>query len=111
LLSSLVERGIMLDLLMANLPYIPSAEVPTLAVSQHEPLLALDGGDDGLDLVRRLLAQAVGLLKPEYLILLEIGAGQGAAARDIAQPIFPSAQVSVVQDYAGHDRIVVIQQK
>lgn len=55
LLLPLIEQGIQIDLIMANLPYIPSAEVPTLAVSKHEPVLALDGGADGLDLVRRLL--------------------------------------------------------
>ncbi len=111
LLLPLVERGIRFDLLMANLPYIPSADVPTLAVSQHEPLLALDGGADGLVLVRRLLTQAVHLVNAGGLTLLEIGTGQGEAAASAAQLVFPTAQISCEPDYAGHDRLVVIEHK
>ncbi len=111
LLLPLLERDIHLDLLMANLPYIPTSEVAGLAVSQHEPLLALDGGIDGLVLVRRLLTQAASLLNPSALTLLEIGDGQGALASELAQATFPSANVSVELDYAGHDRLVVIDHK
>jgi release factor glutamine methyltransferase len=111
LLAPLIERDIRLDLVMANLPYIPTGEVPTLAVSRYEPLLALDGGADGLVLVRRLLEQAANLINPGGLTLLEIGAGQGALASMIAQEAFPQAQVHVELDYAGLDRIVVIEHK
>jgi release factor glutamine methyltransferase len=111
LLSPLVERAVQLDLIMANLPYIPSAEVPTLAVSHYEPILALDGGADGLDLVRRLLTQAQSLINSQGLILLEIGAGQGAAASREAQAVFPKARIHVELDYADLDRIVVIEHK
>src|SRR5690606_23753103 len=68
LLMPLIERGIQVELVMANLPYIASDEVPTLAVSRYEPLLALDGGTDGLDLVRRLLAQIPSVCLPGALI-------------------------------------------
>lgn len=111
LLLPLLERDIHVDLIMANLPYIPSDEVPTLAVSKHEPLMALDGGSDGLVLVRRLLSQAEGLINPGGLTLLEIGAGQGALAQSVAQAAFPTAHVTVELDYAGLDRIVVIDHK
>lgn len=111
LLQPLVEHDIHLDLIMANLPYIPSDEVPTLAVSKHEPLMALDGGTDGLVLVRRLLSQAVTLINSGGLTLLEIGAGQGETAAALAQNVFPTAQVSVILDYAGLDRIIVIDHK
>lgn len=111
LLLPLLEHEIQIDLIMANLPYIPSAEMPMLAVSRFEPLLALDGGADGLDVVRRLLAQAQMLINPAGLTLLEIGAGQGAAASHEAQVIFPEAQVRVELDYAGLDRMVVIEHK
>lgn len=111
LLLPLIEQGIQIDLIMANLPYIPSTEVPTLAVSKHEPLLALDGGADGLDLVRRLLLQATKLIRPAGLTLLEIGAGQGVAASAAARSVFPDASVTVDLDYAGLDRIVVIDHK
>lgn len=111
LLAPLLARDIQLDLILANLPYIPSEEVPTLAVSRYEPLLALDGGSDGLVLVRRLLEQAAKLINPGGLTLLEIGAGQGQAAAEIAQNAFPQAQVHVELDYAGLDRVVVIEHK
>lgn len=68
------------DLIVANLPYIPSADVDRLMpeVRLHEPRLALDGGEDGLGLVRRLIAQAVapGVLAPRGALLLEFGIGQ-----------------------------------
>lgn len=108
LLTPLVERGIKVDLVMANLPYIASDEVPTLAVSQYEPVLALDGGEDGLDLVRQLLEQAKNVCNPGALILLEIGADQGATAQAAARAAFPDATVNILKDYAGLDRIVQI---
>ncbi|MBA3873761.1 MAG: peptide chain release factor N(5)-glutamine methyltransferase [Anaerolineae bacterium] len=111
LLLPLLERDIHIDLIMANLPYIAHDEVPTLAVSQYEPVLALDGGTDGLDLVRRLLLQAQSCIKSHGLMLLEIGAGQGAAASRESKAAFPKARITVELDYAGLDRIVVIEHK
>lgn len=101
LLQPLIERGIQVDLLMANLPYIATDEVPRLDVSHYEPVLALDGGPDGLDLVRRLLAQLPQVARPGALVLLEIGADQGAATLALV-----GATGQLFQDYAGLDRIV-----
>lgn len=106
LLTPLVERGIKLDLVMANLPYIASDEVPTLAVSSYEPVLALDGGGDGLELVRRLLGQVPLVANAGTLVLLEIGAGQGAATLELVRRALPGARAELLLDYAGHDRIV-----
>ena len=65
------------DLITANLPYIPSAEISTLSREvQHDPLLALDGGADGLDLVHRLAPLAYECLTPGGYLLLEIGIDQ-----------------------------------
>ena len=63
-----------LDLIVANLPYIPDADVPSLQpeVSQYEPRIALGGGPDGLSLIRQLLAQAQHVLSPQGAIMLEI---------------------------------------
>jgi len=108
LLTPLVERNIQIDLLMANLPYIATGDLPALAVSRYEPRLALDGGADGLDLVRRLLDQAAALCKPGARVLLEIGADQGAAALRLAQAAFPGAALQIIQDYAALDRIVQV---
>lgn len=106
LLAPLIDRGIKVDLIMANLPYIARDEVPTLAVSRYEPILALDGGQDGLILIRRLLAQVPQVCLPQAWILLEIGADQGNAVRALAQAI--AQEITVLQDYAGLDRIVRI---
>jgi release factor glutamine methyltransferase len=68
------------DAVVANLPYIPSAEIDALAPEvRAEPRLALDGGADGLDLVRRLVAVAPELLVPGGALALEVGAGQAPA--------------------------------
>lgn len=98
------------DLLAANLPYIPQGDLAALRVTDHEPRLALDGGPDGLNLVRRLLHQAPEILSAQNLVLLEIGAGQGAQVAALARGVWPDAEIDVLPDYAGHDRVVRIQQ-
>ncbi len=98
------------DLIVANLPYIPGAEVPSLQpeVRLHEPQIALGGGPDGLSLIRRLLAQARSLLSPKGAIMLEINPPQSATLPSEALAIFPGADVRIVRDLAGLDRVVVI---
>lgn len=103
LLQPLIDRGIKAALVLANLPYIARDEVPSLEVSRYEPTLALDGGADGLDLIRLLLAQALSACAPGGNILLEIGADQGEAVLKLAQEI---GEAELRQDYAGLDRMV-----
>ncbi|MDO8692355.1 MAG: HemK/PrmC family methyltransferase [Dehalococcoidia bacterium] len=99
------------DIILANLPYIPDSVLPTLApeVSVHEPRLALAGGADGLDLVRRLLAQAPGRLRPGGRLLLEIGSGQGARAARAAADALPDSSIRIMRDLAGLERVLVIE--
>ena len=78
-----MPNGITADLIVANLPYIDSATTDTLAVTKWEPRLALDGGDDGLMLIRELLQQAPHYLQHNGNMLLEIGADQGPFFRVI----------------------------
>jgi release factor glutamine methyltransferase len=106
LIVPILERGIRADLVMANLPYIPSGELPTLSVSRYEPLLALDGGADGLDLIRRMLADLPNAVQPNALILFEIAAYQGGAALALAQTLLSPQKASIITDYAGLDRII-----
>jgi release factor glutamine methyltransferase len=103
LLQPLIERNIKADLVMANLPYIARDEVPLLEVSRYEPTLALDGGMDGLDLIRELLRQAPQVCSSGAMILLEIGADQGDAMLRLGQAF---AEVELRQDYTGLDRMV-----
>ena len=60
------------DLICSNLPYIPSQRLPELAVAKREPLRALDGGQDGLELIRKFLSQSAHILAPGGLLLAEI---------------------------------------
>ena len=111
LLESAITEGQIFDIIAANLPYIPSAEVDTLDVTKHEPRLALDGGADGLDLIRRLLDQAPRVLADEGLILLEFASGHGNRVAALSRAAFPDAEVAVIHDLAGHDRIVRVKNR
>jgi release factor glutamine methyltransferase len=96
------------DLLVSNLPYTILSEIDE-GVRRHEPHLALDGGADGLDLYRRLLAAAPAKLRPGGAVLFEIGAAQGAAVAELARRQFAAARIKVHQDLAGLDRVVVVE--
>lgn len=108
LAKKLLDANLKVDLLMANLPYIETGELKALEVSKHEPTLALDGGADGLDLVRELLQQAMYLCDEGACILLEIGAAQGEATLKLADEILQPQAADIIKDYAGRDRIVKI---
>jgi release factor glutamine methyltransferase len=98
------------DLITANLPYVTTGEWEQLPpeIRTYEPRAALDGGHDGLTLIRRLLATAGPYLQPGGAVLLEIGASQGAAVAALARQHFPQARVQVHQDLAGLDRLISI---
>ena len=98
-----------LDLIVANLPYIPTDRISKLQPEvQKEPVLALDGGADGLDLIRRLLAQAENKLKSHGIILLEMDPDQVPVVAELALQHFPKGSTDVEQDLAGMNRILVI---
>lgn len=94
------------DMVVANLPYINSGDLAQLAVAHHEPHLALDGGPDGLNLIRQLLDQLPHYLAQNGVCVLEIGAEQGVAFRHQTQ--HAGLCLSVHQDFAGRDRFVIV---
>jgi release factor glutamine methyltransferase len=96
------------SLLTANPPYISNQEYEDLPpeVRDHEPGLALLGGADGLDLLRRIICEAPAHLQPEAWILLEIGSSQGEAVREMLRRA-AWRDVRIRKDYAGHDRIAI----
>ena len=96
------------DLICANLPYIPTRTIQELDIYGREPTLALDGGEDGLDLVRRLLEIAPRWLAPNGMILLEIEASQGMSAVSQAYDAFDNAEIHLHQDLTGRDRLIEI---
>jgi len=97
-----------LDLVCANLPYIPSERCRSLDVAQNEPLLALDGGEDGFDLYRMLLRDLTGKMAKESLILCEIDFSQKREALSLSHQLFPDASVTIKEDYAGLSRLLMI---
>ena len=98
------------DVIVANLPYIPSARLKDLQPElAWEPRTALDGGADGMVMLRRLMGQAAGKLAVDGVMLLEIDPGQGEPLRRMATRLFPAAATSVEKDLAGLDRIFVVE--
>ena len=97
------------DIVCANLPYIPSAVVPTLPVAaSFEPREALDGGPDGLDVVRNLLEILPERVARGGVALLEIGADQGGALHAEADRRLPGWDVRIEPDLAGRPRVAVL---
>ena len=96
------------DLICANLPYIPTQTLHNLPIFGREPTLALDGGSDGLDLIRRLLKIGPEWLAPNGMILLEIESTRGIQALNMAYDLFSEARIHLHQDLAGQDRLLEI---
>lgn len=97
------------DLLIANLPYVPRrAGALAAETAGWEPDLALDGGPDGRRIINRLLATVGQRLNRPSLVLLEIGAGQGAAVAERAARWLAPVAAEVLPDAAGHDRVVAL---
>jgi release factor glutamine methyltransferase len=108
--GDLLDGAAPADLILANLPYIPEALRRVRPKElEYEPALALDGGKDGLSLIRAALAQAPAVVKPGGLVLFECDPAQTRRIVRLAQGFWPSAQVSVHKDLAGQDRVVRIQ--
>jgi release factor glutamine methyltransferase len=96
------------DVVIANLPYVRSAEALGAGSLAHEPQVALDGGPDGLVVIRRLLSELPDRLAPGGVGLIEIGAGQARAVRAAIQQTGLRAAVTSFPDLAGVERVVRI---
>lgn len=98
-----------IDCIVANLPYIPTSEIPPAPNPvAHEPLVAVDGGPDGLDTYRRLLAQLPGVTAPGASAFLEAAPPTIESLAQLVERLLPDAHVEVVEDYAGLDRFLSI---
>jgi release factor glutamine methyltransferase len=106
--ADLLAAGhVSLDVVLANLPYVRSGAIEGLPIAAtFEPRIALDGGVDGLDVVRRLLGRLPSTLEPDGVALLEIGADQGSSARAAVEEVLPGWLASVETDLAGLPRIL-----
>jgi release factor glutamine methyltransferase len=97
------------DLIVTNPPYIPAAEVETLQpeVRDHDPRLALVGGDDGLECYRHLAAEALGWIKPGGWLLAEFGDGQAPAVAGLFRQTGWEVE-GVEKDLSGRDRVLIV---
>lgn len=97
------------DIITANLPYVSPEEIDILPpeIAAHEPRVALDGGGDGLGLIRQLLSQIAA--RPSIqAAFLEFGASQGAAVLAAAQNLAPAFHACIKKDLAGLDRVLIL---
>jgi release factor glutamine methyltransferase len=98
------------DLIVANLPYIPHEEMPSLSFDliHYEPRVALDGGEEGLEVYDRFFRELPFFLNPKASIFCEIGIDQGKEIKKIIKRPFPKAKINILGDYASIDRIAII---
>ena len=94
------------NLIIANLPYVKKTELPQVSPAGFEPLLALNGGPDGLEKIRQLCTQLSNKLHPKGCLLLEIGQGQGKTVTTLLESLFPLAKTEVTTDLSVIDRVV-----
>ena len=97
------------DIVASNPPYVRTGEIEALGREiGHEPIEALAGGPDGLDVIRRLFEQAPGALNPGGAMLVEIDPRQLRAVMSLAATTFPDGRVSHRLDLAGRPRVVTV---
>jgi len=98
------------DVLVSNPPYVKASDWQALPthIRDHEPSAALNGGPDGLAVIRRLLPQAKGVLRPGGALFMEIGYDQGAEVMHLTRALFPDAEVALMPDLAGIDRVLAV---
>jgi release factor glutamine methyltransferase len=107
LAGDLLESApVQVDIIVANLPYVLTVEVPQVNTSGFEPSLALDGGPDGMGVIKRLCLQVKDRLHPTGCLLLEIGMGQSKMVADYLIKHYPSANIEFVSDLSGIERVV-----
>ncbi len=107
LFQALSQEEKKFDLIVSNPPYIQSDVIPTLMeeVKAHEPMMALDGGEDGLDFYRQITEQAPAHLNGGGMLMFEIGYDQSDAVQELmTQKGFK--EVTGIKDFAGNDRVV-----
>lgn len=108
MLIPLIEKGLQLDVLVSNPPYIPQEENIEASVRDFEPHVALFGGKDGLYFYRRIFADCQKILKPKSFMAFEIGWDEKKALTELVQQYFPEALFEVLKDINGRDRILMV---
>ncbi len=109
LLQPLIDKKQAVDIVVSNPPYIPTREIEKLDshVKDAEPVLALDGGEDGLDCYRTIAVHLRQTLRPSGLVAFEVGIGQAWEVRRILLNQANMEQVEIFEDFAGIERMVI----
>ncbi len=110
-LFRLLKKGISgtkYHIVASNPPYIERNIIPELQreIREHEPIIALDGGEDGLDFYRRIIKDAPDYLKQEGMLFLEIGYDQGESVSSLIDQSGRFNDINILKDLAGHDRVI-----
>jgi len=108
LFEPLGGKGVLFDLIISNPPYIATNELGGLALElSYEPVIALDGGADGMDFYRRIAQNAADYLKPGGLLMLEVGFGQAQKVDSLLRKGKKFEILETVKDYNGIARVLV----
>lgn len=109
LYEAVSDFGKTFDLIVSNPPYIPTGEIQTLSteVKDHEPVMALDGGSDGLEIIRRIVDKSGQHLKNHGWLFLEIGDGQGKMTLDILKSSNIFKEYQILPDLSNRERIAM----
>lgn len=103
-------QGRIFDILVSNPPYIPADEVVDPIIRDHEPHVALFGGEDGLRFYRVILSGAKAVLSETFLIAFEHAYHHGEAIRRLAKEHFPQADCQTIRDMQGKERMTLVKQ-
>lgn len=103
-----IDQQIKADILVSNPPYIPSHEEMENSVKDHEPHVALFGGEDGLKFYRIILERSKAIMKPKSFMAFEIGYNQKEALIELAKQHYPNEKIEVLKDMNGKNRMLFI---
>lgn len=108
MLEPLIERDLKVDILISNPPYIPKDEEMEATVVDHEPHVALFGGEDGLKFYRIIFEQCRKVLKDRAMMAFEMGWNQRDAMECLMEIYFPNDRYEIIKDMSGKDRMLFV---